>query len=373
LTDPYVYPGTHVLANHFGLQDEEKLGRIERMISVEAILELRRSGASSAPFDLDRLRQVHRTIFEDVYPFAGDLRTIEMSKAEPSLSGRSIRYGHPEEIDDLAGDAVERLANVDFSELEGPGGWRPFCDALAELWRAHPFREGNTRTILVFADLLLRDMGVPVDFTVISDSPATTRDEFVRATEGYGRGLEDIFRKARASHVRRDHPDFGHLTREAADKIEAAARHGDVATRRSFPGEVLRGAVLCTSGRSAILQTSRGLVAVPLASFPAPPADGDRASAIVAMSDFDNPFVSDGDYETARLFRNAMLAAPSLIELPEDSDDFITYAFEDPDLAALAEEYPEILSETAEKVLRATDVDAWSDWAERRYSAGPRF
>jgi hypothetical protein len=89
------------------------------------------------------------------------------------------------------------------------------------------------------------------------------------------------------------------------------------------------------------------------------------------MSDFDNSFVNDGDYETARLFRNAMLAAPSFIELPDDPADFITYVFGDPILAALAEDRPELLSETAEKVLRATDIEAWTDWADRRYSAGP--
>lgn len=371
MIDPYVYPGTDILVNHFGLRDEEKLGRIERMISVEAILELSRADTDGASFDLERLRGIHRAIFEDVYPFAGELRSIEISKPEPVLSGRSIRYGLPAEIERLAGKAAARLAAVDYAHMDGPRGWRLFSDSLAELWRAHPFREGNTRAVLVFADQLLRTMNCPVDFTVISASPSQARDELVRATEGYGRGLCDLFKRARASHVRRNHPDFGYLTPEAAGTLEDALRHMDVPCRRSFPGEVLRGAVLCTSGRTVILQTSRGLVGVPLGSFPERPLDGERASAIVAMSDFDTSFLSDGDYETARLFRNAMLSDPARIEFPSDSADLLGYAFEDPQLAALAEVYPELLSETAEKVLRISDAAAWTDWAERRYFAAP--
>ena len=74
--DPYVYPGTNVLKNKLGLHDADALDRAER-----GLVRLRiQEGAPTGEFDLAHLRTIHRHLFQDVYDWAGELRTLEISK-----------------------------------------------------------------------------------------------------------------------------------------------------------------------------------------------------------------------------------------------------------------------------------------------------
>ncbi len=74
--DPYVYPGTHVLRNRLGITDARKLDRIERRLVGDRIAE----GVPLGSFDLAHLRAIHRHLFQDVYDWAGELRTVEIFK-----------------------------------------------------------------------------------------------------------------------------------------------------------------------------------------------------------------------------------------------------------------------------------------------------
>ena len=65
--DPYVYPGTSVLKNRFGLRDPNALDRIERLHTGNRILEPFPRGS----FDLTHLRAIHRHLFQDIYEWAG--------------------------------------------------------------------------------------------------------------------------------------------------------------------------------------------------------------------------------------------------------------------------------------------------------------
>jgi fido (protein-threonine AMPylation protein) len=72
-------PDSGVLRNRFGITDEAELQRIET-----AFAAFRAYGLHASPvparYDLDYLRQVHRTLFGDVYPRAGELRTVDIIK-----------------------------------------------------------------------------------------------------------------------------------------------------------------------------------------------------------------------------------------------------------------------------------------------------
>lgn len=74
--DPYLYPGTTVLRNKLGLRDPDELDRVERRM-----VQLRiQRGVPGGQFDLAHLRAIHRHLFEHVYDWAGELRTLEISK-----------------------------------------------------------------------------------------------------------------------------------------------------------------------------------------------------------------------------------------------------------------------------------------------------
>jgi cell filamentation protein len=85
--DPYLYPGTSVLRNRLGTSDPDYLDKQERAL---VALRMRRNVPRGA-FDLKHLRAIHRHLFQDVYDWAGELRTVEISKGSNSSSAGSSR------------------------------------------------------------------------------------------------------------------------------------------------------------------------------------------------------------------------------------------------------------------------------------------
>jgi cell filamentation protein len=370
VNDPYVYPGTDVLVNHFDVRDEDRLGRIERLVSFEAMVELMRDPAREQSFDFDMLAWIHRRLFEDVYPFAGELRTVELSKPETVLSGRSIRYGHPRDIAATAHAAIHTLHAVDYEHLQGPKGWPLFAEGLATLWRSHAFREGNTRAVLTFAHLLLKANGCETDFSVISRSPSATRDELVKASEGYGRGLAALFAEARASFVRRSHPVLGYLSEEQAHLVETISPGRPLPSRKAEIDEAVRGSVLFQTSGTVVLQTTKGLVGVSVESFEAAPEPGTRVSVIAAG--WEAVSTDRSDFNVSRAMRNAILVRPGDIQFPDAPDGLLSFPFEDQDLRKAAAASPGLVSRIAGNVLQSFDAESWDDWVSGRYYAAIR-
>jgi len=74
--DPYLIPGTKVLRNRLGISHARSLDRIERRLVADKIAE----GAPVGAFDLAHLQAIHHHLFQDVYDWAGELRTVEINK-----------------------------------------------------------------------------------------------------------------------------------------------------------------------------------------------------------------------------------------------------------------------------------------------------
>ena len=74
--DPYVYPGTRILRNRLGIVEPIKLDRAERRLVVARI----KQDVPKGNFDLTHLCAIHRHLFQDIYEWAGEIRTVEISK-----------------------------------------------------------------------------------------------------------------------------------------------------------------------------------------------------------------------------------------------------------------------------------------------------
>jgi cell filamentation protein len=152
--DPYCYPGTTVLKNRLGLRDQAALDEFEALITAQR---------ADEPLPLDRLdvdgyRTVHRHLFQDVFDWAGEFRTIRIAK-------QGSMFCYPENIGREMQRLFGRLAQED--ELRGlPLGEfsQRAAHLLAELNAVHPFREGNGRTQNVFLSVLAQRAGHPLDF-----------------------------------------------------------------------------------------------------------------------------------------------------------------------------------------------------------------
>jgi cell filamentation protein len=136
--DPYLDPTTGVLKNRLNIADETSLEQTEADIVAARSYELSRTPLKGR-FDLAHLQAIHKYLFGDLYEWAGQLRTIDISKG----GNRFAHHGH---IESAAASVFQQLAKENRLAGLGPAG---FSDRaayyLGELNALHPFREGNGR------------------------------------------------------------------------------------------------------------------------------------------------------------------------------------------------------------------------------------
>lgn len=150
--DPACYPGTRVLRNNFDERDPARLAEIETAITA---WEQQRIAESPLPgrYDLAHLQAFHRQIFSRVYPWAGQLRTVDISKGGTTF--------HPH-------TRLELAAGYVFGELAGGDPLRglprdqfvhTLATALGHVNELHPFRDGNGRSQRAFFGQLAHHCG----------------------------------------------------------------------------------------------------------------------------------------------------------------------------------------------------------------------
>lgn len=86
MADPYVYPGTTVLRNLAGLADPGALAEREAQTSALRLAQLSELGLEGE-YDLRHLQEFHRFIFQDIYPWAGELRSTPLDASQHSFQG----------------------------------------------------------------------------------------------------------------------------------------------------------------------------------------------------------------------------------------------------------------------------------------------
>ena len=183
MRDPYLYDDVPVLKNLLGIKDAGLLERAEADITAFYFSDV--DGATqSMAFDLPRLLAIHKYIFGDVYEWAGMIRTISMVKGERVLGGDSVRYSQPDDIERDCAEVLKKLNGTKWSTLGVHETAETFTRLIAALWQAHPFREGNTRTVITFATQFAEVHGFRMDKTLLKDSAAYVRDALVKASDG---------------------------------------------------------------------------------------------------------------------------------------------------------------------------------------------
>ena len=150
--DPYCYPNSTVLKNRLDIRDQVTLDAFEAMITAQRSEEpLPRGRLSYAHY-----RAIHRHLFQDVFEWAGRLRTVRMGKG-------SSMFCYPENIDAEMSKLFARLATKDFLRgLTATAFAQKAAHVVAELNAVHPFREGNGRTQLAFLSVLADRAGHPL-------------------------------------------------------------------------------------------------------------------------------------------------------------------------------------------------------------------
>ena len=151
------YLGTSVLINKFDIQDEVKLNEVESVLVSARNAEWLNEPEVST-FDFSHYKAIHKFLFYDLYEWAGQVRTVNISK-------KGTRFTLAENIGNQAELIFQRLKDCDYFR----GLPRDeFVDEIVDFYcvtnELHPFREGNGRTQRAFLTQLIRNAGYDINF-----------------------------------------------------------------------------------------------------------------------------------------------------------------------------------------------------------------
>jgi len=153
--DPYLIPRSAVLRNKLKFTDADALDQIERRLVVLRV----REGVPTGRFDLAHVCSIHRHLFQDVYAWAGQIRTVEVAKGGSQFQFlRFIETGMADVHRRLVGaDYLRGLSTTEFATEAGK--------IIGDLNYVHPFRDGNGRTQIQYLKQLAEQAGHPLDLT----------------------------------------------------------------------------------------------------------------------------------------------------------------------------------------------------------------
>ena len=176
--DPYVYTKTQTLINKLGTQDQKTLTAFELAKTNKQLVKLQTTPLAGG-YDFAHLQAFHKHIFQDVYEWAGKPSTVHIFKAELLLAQESINYPEPFLVKPYAMAALNSMKAVQWPALDMDQKAIAFSRSLAELWKVHAFREGNTRTTANFCCQYADSIGMPVDRTLLAKDSKRFRDSLV--------------------------------------------------------------------------------------------------------------------------------------------------------------------------------------------------
>ena len=142
-----------MLENKLELTSSAELARVEERISKKKALELFEKGIlDSLPAGrFSTLQAIHRYLFEDIYDFAGKLRTVNLAKG-------NFRFA-PLMYLQAALQNIDKMPQSTFDEI---------VEKYVEMNIAHPFREGNGRSTRIWLDHIFKtELKQVVDWSLV--------------------------------------------------------------------------------------------------------------------------------------------------------------------------------------------------------------
>ena len=183
----YCYPPDYiVLRNRLDIRDAPALEAAERELVAQRLLE----PVPAGEFDLAHLKAIHRHLFQDVYAWAGEIRTVEIAKGESRFQPRRfIAAGMADVHRRIVAAGYFRGVGPDcFAEGAGP--------VMGDVNHVHPFREGNGRAQLQYLKQLAAGAGHAIDLTRID--PAAWLDASRHSNAGDHAAMTRCIRQALA-------------------------------------------------------------------------------------------------------------------------------------------------------------------------------
>ena len=141
------------LENKLGITDSATLARTEEKLSKEKAVKLFEYGIldNQKAGSFQALAEIHKYLFEDIYDFAGKIRTVNIAKV-------GFRFA-PVMYLESSLENIEKMPQSDFDSI---------VEKYVEMNIAHPFREGNGRSMRIWLDMMFRkELSMAVDWSRI--------------------------------------------------------------------------------------------------------------------------------------------------------------------------------------------------------------
>lgn len=178
--DPYVYQNSNVLINKLNIMDEQKLIDVEAQLIIASVVDIYSIIDDLDFTDSTSLQIIHRFLFENLYTWAGEFRTINIYKNERVLNGLSVMYCDKNYIKDTLDCIFEWVMQIDWTSKNQQLPLQ-FTKFMTDLWHVHPFREGNTRTISIFMKLFADKNNLDFNAELLSQNAGYLRNALVMA------------------------------------------------------------------------------------------------------------------------------------------------------------------------------------------------
>ena len=149
--------------NKLGITDSFKLANEEERISKKKAIDLFQTDFLNElkPGSLEAFVKIHRHLFEDIYEFAGQLRTVNIAKG-------NFRFAPAIYLNEAL-KSIEKMPQSSFDEI---------IEKYVEMNIAHPFREGNGRSARIWLDLILKS-----ELKKVVDWSKVDKDDYLLAME----------------------------------------------------------------------------------------------------------------------------------------------------------------------------------------------
>ena len=142
-----------MLDNKLGIKSSVELAKEEEKISKKKAVELFESGTldSLKAGKTESLMYIHKALFEDIYDFAGKIRTVNIAKG-------NFRFA-PLMYLEVALENIDKMPQSTFDEI---------IEKYIEMNIAHPFREGNGRATRIWLDCMLKkEINMVIDWSLV--------------------------------------------------------------------------------------------------------------------------------------------------------------------------------------------------------------
>lgn len=151
------------MENRLGIVDPAELDHMEERLSKKRAVEMFDDGGLGRleGGSFNALREIHRRLFDQIYDFAGCIRTVNLAKG-------SFRFAPVMYLEEALRN-IEQMPQSTFDEI---------VEKYVEMNIAHPFREGNGRSMRIWLDQLLKaELGQVIDWSMVD------KEDFLLAME----------------------------------------------------------------------------------------------------------------------------------------------------------------------------------------------